>query len=226
MIAQWCEVTALKLLKLKEIALGAEFAWSEGMSKQPGQILIAYDFSETSALALRYALNLAAAEGREREFHFLSVLDPHSGIGLKPPSGQVDYQYAEEIQTLASKEITAAFDEVGIDRQVHTIVHVRIGDPADEILALAEEIGAHLIVMGSHGRKGLVKLVLGSVSERVVREAKCPVTVTRQRLYADVARAEVVDATPEQRGEAYVPPRRFSYQPANTTTRPKAWALY
>jgi nucleotide-binding universal stress UspA family protein len=196
------------------------------MKKQPGQILIAYDFSDSSVVALHHGLNLALAEGREREFHFLLVLDPHKGIGLKPPTGKVDYTYAEEVQQLATEEIKSAFNSVGVDQDVHTIIHVRIGDPAEEILQLAEEIGAHLIVMGSHGKKGLKKLVLGSVSERVVREAKCPVTVTRQRTYADVERAEIVDATPEQRGEHYVPPHRFHYHPSHEQKRDKAWILY
>jgi nucleotide-binding universal stress UspA family protein len=196
------------------------------MSKMPGQILIAYDFSDSSALALRHALNLALAEGREREFHFLLVLDPHKGIGLRPPKAKVDYTYAEEVQTLAAQEITNAFNDVGVDQDINTIVHVRIGDPAQEILAVADEIGAHLIVMGSHGRKGLKKLVLGSVSERVVREAQCPVTVTRERTYADVKRDKIVDATADQRGEHYVAPHRFHYTPAQGTKRDKAWVLY
>jgi nucleotide-binding universal stress UspA family protein len=56
---------------------------------------------------------------------------------------------------------------------------VRLGDPGLEIVKLATELKAGLIVMSSHGRTGLAHLLLGSVAERVVRTAKCPVLVLR-----------------------------------------------
>lgn len=56
---------------------------------------------------------------------------------------------------------------------------VRIGDPGGEIAAFAEELGAELIVLPSHGRTGLRRLLIGSVAERVIRLAHCPVLVLR-----------------------------------------------
>jgi len=66
-----------------------------------------------------------------------------------------------------------------LNEQVH--VTIRFGDPGHEIAAYAEEIDAGLIVVSSHGRTGLRHLLLGSVADRVVRLAKCPVLVLKRR---------------------------------------------
>ena len=58
-------------------------------------------------------------------------------------------------------------------------IEVRLGDPASGIAKYAEELHAQLIVLPSHGRTGLTRLVMGSVAERVVRLAHCPVLVLR-----------------------------------------------
>ena len=57
--------------------------------------------------------------------------------------------------------------------------HVRFGDPAREISRFADQLNADLIVMCSHGRKGLTRLVVGSVAERVVRLTNCPVLILK-----------------------------------------------
>ncbi|MEZ4402398.1 MAG: universal stress protein, partial [Kofleriaceae bacterium] len=57
--------------------------------------------------------------------------------------------------------------------------HVTVGRPADEIVRLADQLGAGLIVVGSHGLDAIAHLLVGSVAERVVRQARCPVTVVR-----------------------------------------------
>jgi universal stress protein A len=59
---------------------------------------------------------------------------------------------------------------------------VMIGDPAVQVLQLASQLGADLIVMATHGRKGLHRLVLGSVAEHVVREAPCPVLTVKPKI--------------------------------------------
>ena len=59
-------------------------------------------------------------------------------------------------------------------------LHVLFGDPGHEIVDLASEIGAELIIMPSHGRRGVKRVLLGSVAERVARLAECPVLVLRE----------------------------------------------
>lgn len=191
------------------------------MNHVPAQILVAYDFSECSGLALKHALNLAA-DPMPREFHFLSVLDPHKGLGLKHHE-EVNYAYAEKVQKLATEQISNAIAAIGGGGEIHMLVHVRIGDPAAQILTLAEEIGASLILLGSRGHTGLKRVLMGSVSEQVVREARCPVTVTREREYADVQRPQVIEV---ERDEAqYVPPHRFHHS-SGFPTQDKVWALF
>jgi nucleotide-binding universal stress UspA family protein len=66
-----------------------------------------------------------------------------------------------------------------IDRAVQVTPVVRTGTPWNEIVALAKEIKADLIVIGTHGRTGIKHVVMGSTAERVVRHASCPVLVVR-----------------------------------------------
>jgi nucleotide-binding universal stress UspA family protein len=62
---------------------------------------------------------------------------------------------------------------------VRVETYLREGDPAEEILRLADDVGADLIVIGTHGRRGLARAVLGSVAESVMRRARCPVLTVR-----------------------------------------------
>ena len=193
------------------------------MSQTAPQIIVAYDFSETSELALQHSVHLAAEDG-ERDFHFLVVLDPNKGLGLKD-NEEVNFDYSQEVQELATKHINDSLEKMDPGAEVSMLVHVRIGDPGKEILALAEEVGASLIILGSHGRTGVKRLLLGSVSEEVVRKALCPVMVARNRTYEDVERDTIHVASDEEHGPRYVPPQRFNYKSA-APTRSKAWALY
>lgn len=194
-------------------------------SGSPIHMVVGYDFSETSQLALSRAIALAATESRHI-LHVLTVLDHKHD--LRPRGkGHFDYTDAEELQ----KQLTSAVEgQLAEDRpvsQIHFFVHVHIGKPADEILALADEVGAHLIVMGSHGRTGLQRMVMGSVSEKVVREAGCPVLVERQRVYADVQLDTIVKA-PEGHGEEqrYIRPHRYSYFNQMMDRQRSSWPWY
>lgn len=192
------------------------------MTHVPTQILVAYDFSDCSELALQHALNVALDE-RPRDFHFLVALDPKKGLGLRD-NETIDYAYAEEVQKLATERISSAINNLKLAGEVSMLVHVRIGDPAAQILALAEEIGASLILLGSHGRTGVKRWLMGSVSEEVVREARCPVTVARERGYADVPRSHITEVQKSEE-DLYVPPHRFHYT-SRFPTQDKVWALY
>ena len=88
---------------------------------------------------------------------------------------------------------------------------------------VAGEIGADLIVVGSHGKTGLRRMVQGSVSEAVVRGAECPVMVVRPKTYSEVQRLDVT-ATPH--GHHYHKPHIYSYQNAAVTKRPSDWPLW
>ena len=137
----------------------------------PTKILLATDGSEDAALATKAAIDLSNQSGAE--LHVVHV--GRSSLRLSP----TEYRAAarEKIGELAK-----AVEEAGGDV---TETHLRIddsqtaGNEAEHITGLAEELGADLIVIGSRGLSGMKRLVMGSVSESVVRHAHCPVLVMR-----------------------------------------------
>jgi nucleotide-binding universal stress UspA family protein len=133
-------------------------------------ILHPTDFSERSVNAFHLACGLARDYGAR--LVVLHVAVPPTviyGEGILPPNPELQLQ--EEQRQLDSLQTPQP--GVRAERRLEE------GDPATEILRVAQEIGANIIVMGTHGRTGLTRLLMGSVAERVVRKASCPVmTVT------------------------------------------------
>jgi len=105
---------------------------------------------------------------------------------------------------------------------IHFYVHARIGKPADEILQLAREVGADLIIVGSKGLHGVERLVLGSVSETVVRDAGCTVEVARPKTYDHVDLLDIKEVEPHHH---YVPPHRYFYEDHRLIVRPPDWPI-
>lgn len=170
------------------------------------QIVVAYDFSETAELALQRAVELVC-RAPNHFLHFITVIDPEH-----------DYRHAEQVQQLLVMRLERIFGERRPELQTQYFVHARIGEPVAEILGVASEVGADMIVIGSHGRTGLRRLIHGSVSEMVVRRALCPVIVAREKGYPEVELQKIVDAAPGEHTR-YVPPHRYSYQ-VRALTRP------
>ncbi len=188
----------------------------------PVQVVVAYDFSPSSEQALRSAVDLAARE-THHVLHIIGILDPHDRVVIEGKPEQATYDAAEKIQKLIKDHTAAAFAGRPTQGDVQFYVHARIGKSAVEILALAEEVGADLIYIGSHGKTGVERFLLGSVSERVVREAKCPVLVARLKTYADVKLLKVTayehDRTPHRE------PHVYSYTNRQVILRPDAWPI-
>ncbi|GAB4270342.1 MAG: universal stress protein [Deferrisomatales bacterium] len=147
-------------------------------------ILIPLDGSDLSEQALDAALPLAEAFGAE--ILFLGVIDLTAGM----------YDvYAEAFNPVDLKAQLESFLETALDRAkaraeargARARRFLRVGVPHDEIARLAEEEGADLVVMTTHGRKGLSHLLLGSVTEKVIRTAPCPVLVVRPKGAEEVA---------------------------------------
>ncbi len=135
------------------------------------QILVPTDGSQGSAHVALQAIDLA--EQYDATVHALHVVDD-SVRTLLPDMGGTD----ESID----KRGQEAIDRVTKMASVHGVEAVgelREGDPADEILAYAEEIDADAIVSGTHGRSGIERRLIGSVAERLVRHAACPVMTIR-----------------------------------------------
>ena len=128
------------------------------------------DFSETSRAALDEAVDLAAHFGAELALLHVFEVAPTM---VSPPE-----VFERTVRELERKlELwRAEAERRGASRVRSTVAN---GVPAAEIVRFAREGGHDLVVMGTHGRRGLRHLVLGSVAERVVREAHCPVLVVR-----------------------------------------------
>jgi universal stress protein A len=149
------------------------------------RLLLPTDFSEFSAAARMYAC--AFADQFRADLHVLHVIQdlaplvPEPGAALAPP---VDYLRELELNAQAMLERV-------IDPQWSvgkTIVRaVRQGPPFLEIVRYAQEANIDLIVMGTHGRSALAHMLMGSVAEKVVRKAPCPVLTVRHPEHEFVA---------------------------------------
>lgn len=143
------------------------------------RILVPIDFSPSSRAALEYALFLAAPLGAELEA--LHVWEPQGYVGpdalalLPVGTGQPGW---DQTRADVQREVEQLLAKAGA-RPRTAAVRVEAGEPSDTILRLAREGGADLIVMGTHGRTGLARLLIGSVAEAVLRRSSCPVLTIR-----------------------------------------------
>ncbi len=144
------------------------------------RLVHASDFSAYSREALEYAVEFALTLGAE--LYLLHVFErpffsePGVSHSLQIRHG-VD-QWIREVKAEESKKLDALAEEVrGRGVTVHPLL--KEGIPFVEILKTAEEIPADLLVLGTHGRTGLAHVVIGSVAQRVVQKAKCPVLTVR-----------------------------------------------
>ncbi len=144
----------------------------------PKRILIATDLSETSLEAVSTGAALAKALGAD--VLLVTVLDPVPYVAAVDLEGGSDVwaQFLDDAEANLKKRLeelrVEKFDEGTCDVAV-----LRESGAAQAIAEFAEDRGADLIVVGSHGRTGFKRVLLGSVAEKVVRLAKCPVFVAR-----------------------------------------------
>ena len=139
------------------------------------RILLPTDFSEFSAEATKYASALAEQFGAE--LHLLYVVDELPV--LAPDYGGMNWQdFLDEMQTAARQQLASVLDPQWKAGQ-QVVEDVRRGTPFLEIVRYAKENDIDLIVLGTHGRSGLSHVLIGSVAERVVRSAPCPVLTVR-----------------------------------------------
>jgi len=188
-------------------------------------VIVGYDFSHSAHAALQRGVTLAA-RAPTHVLHVICVIDPRSPIPSIPSYDGVDYMYAARVQEVLAVHIQQELELAEVQSRVHFFVHARIADkPASEILALASEIGADLIIVGSHGLTGVERFLVGSTSERLVREAGCTVEVARSKKYADVELANVVEVETDH-DDPYIPPHRYTYEDRRVNLRPPEWPLY
>ncbi len=146
------------------------------MADIPKNILAPTDFSDVSNATAAYAAKLAVATGARLHLHNV-VADALGGKTV------VERPHLGHALDDAEKEGKAKLDALLSENEKASLSltsYVGFGPPADQITEYAAKNGIDLIVMGTHGRSGLEKMWLGSVTEKVLRQATCPVLVVKR----------------------------------------------
>lgn len=141
------------------------------------KILCPVDFSEISAKALEYTVFLVVAH--QAEIVLLHVIDGPQGLNQHQILLITPQEIAQNLENSAWDELSDLADGIGEKVKIEKVV--RHGKAFVEIIREAREKDVDLIVMGSHGRTGIPHMLIGSVAEKVVRKASCPVLVVRDR---------------------------------------------
>jgi len=162
--------------------------------RAPYKIVIGVDFETTGDHALADALRLSREHPND-ELHPVFVVklsgDSHSSEELAAANDEME-KAAKALRERTLNICAGLFPGEQWEQPMH--FHVRLGDPAEAIHQVAVDYDANLIVVGTHGRKGLKKLVLGSVAEKLIETAHCPVLVARERQFDGLNRSDKPDA--------------------------------
>ena len=134
-------------------------------------VVVPIDFSEESYAAVDGALDIT---GDASKIHIVHVLEELSPVHPGELYGSVD----DETRTNHSTD--ALTKQFGGDKYAGLSIKITHGAPGARIADYADSVGADLIVMPSHGRTGIAHMLIGSVTERTIRHAKCPVLVLRK----------------------------------------------
>jgi nucleotide-binding universal stress UspA family protein len=158
-------------------------------SKRGPRIVVAVDFEQQSIGALRRAIAVAAVQNAE--LHVLCVREPGSLV----PALHTDVppDALTRLRNLTTQELEAASAILESGRIPKVVTHLLGGSPAAEIVWLAAHLDADLIVMGTHGRKGVSRMMLGSVAEKVARTAGCPVLVERVKHHDEATKVPEIE---------------------------------
>jgi nucleotide-binding universal stress UspA family protein len=155
------------------------------MTDFPTRILLATDGSEDAAFAARTAINLVNKTGSELHIVYVeevprrfSTSEPTSFEELIDP--EFEEKMRQHIHAAASQRLEEQIQKIKEAGAQIAQAHSKFGRPDEEIVHLAEEMDAGIVVVGSRGEGGVRRALLGSVSESVVRHAHCPVLVVRQ----------------------------------------------
>lgn len=141
------------------------------------QILVPTDFSPHASAAVRYAAQLA--DSFDAEISLLHIVD-----STVVYAGEIDFGACTTgagAAVMTEQQATDLLNKVTVEGITESRIRrtVVFGTPAETICRIAEEQEADMVVLGTHGRTGLARVVLGSVAEHVVRLAPCPVLTVR-----------------------------------------------
>lgn len=159
------------------------------MSIFPTKILLASDGSETGTHAMEVAVEFCEQTGSELHLVYVGE-DAYSATLVYPEAA--DPEWVEREGPVLTGQLQQQFEQMSrrvLDTQAEKVreaggtiaqAHLRMGKAPTEIVDLAEELGAGVVVLGSRGLGGIRRALMGSVSDSVVRHAHCPVLVVRK----------------------------------------------
>lgn len=156
--------------------------------EQAYRIVVGMDLEPSGDVALEEALRLGSRIG-ECELHTVHVISGDPAVDLKAMD-EMSRHLSRAMERLRDR-VERTVDAVGIGQKVR--LHVRFGDPVRVLQQVAVDYDAHLLVVGTHGRKGIERLLLGSVASDLVKVARLPVVVARPRDFSGLARTPVPD---------------------------------
>ncbi|HMJ56058.1 MAG TPA: universal stress protein [Polyangiaceae bacterium] len=153
--------------------------------KDKAVIVVGEDYSQNSADALKAASTFAATLA-DLALHIVHVTKAGSSFANGPnrsSAASPNHQAPDDLQTdrAALKVVTLSTAASVAEHGAHVFGHLRFGNPAREIVQLASDLSADLIVVGTHGRTGMRKLLLGSVAQNILTNASCPVLVVKPK---------------------------------------------
>jgi nucleotide-binding universal stress UspA family protein len=148
---------------LKDVAMGFK------------KVLIAIDSEPVAVRAAETGVNLAQALGAE--VAFINVVD--SALAYPGDTGPPASELIAAAKLNAKRLVTTIRQRVSPQSSV--LEFIQVGAPSEEIVKVAKEWSADLLVIGSHGRGGMQRALLGSVAETVMRHAPCPLVVVRSK---------------------------------------------
>ncbi|MDF3065608.1 MAG: hypothetical protein K0R38_1209 [Polyangiaceae bacterium] len=161
------------------------------VESKPYVIVVGVDFSEASELAAHRAFELAA-ERDPAELHLINVVQtygPQVAYEMPMDASALSVLTVTEARTrfkTYADQAVARFSAQNPGKRISRVfTHVRFDSVADEVAQLAADLEADLVVVGTHGRRGLSRMLLGSSAEATVRLAPCPVLVVRPKAVPD-----------------------------------------
>ena len=144
----------------------------------PKSILVPTDFSEYSDRAIKQAVDIA--EQNNAKIYLIHVVDQLQQCAI---DYCIPVEVMQKVQSDSEKEAVKKMQEearkILQSSKIEVAFDVKSGTPYEEIVKEQQDRKADLIVIASHGRTGILKTLIGSVAERVMREAKCPVLLVR-----------------------------------------------
>jgi Universal stress protein UspA and related nucleotide-binding proteins len=146
-------------------------------SKPRRQVIIATDGSETANEAADFGIEMIGCSGAKVYAVYVIDTTPYRSVPLdKIWSDKVLEEFEKE-----GREATSYIEKIGKAAGVEVESRVLRGHPAEKIVTFAEDNNIDMIIMGSLGKSGYERVLLGSVSEKVIRHAKIPVLIVRER---------------------------------------------